>query len=149
MSEAIRLALVRVEQGGGPFGAVIVKDGKIIAAGVNRVTGDRDPTAHAEIIAIREASRVLDTHNLQGCEIYCSSEPCPMCLGAAYWSRIDKIYFGTSKKDAKEAGFDDLMIYEETGKPLNERSLPILQMMRDEAQVAFKKWKDNPNRIEY
>ncbi len=149
MSEAIRLAVEQAGRGGGPFGAVIVKDGRIIAAGVNRVTEDKDPTAHAEMMAIREAAEKLNTHQLKGCEIYCSCEPCPMCFGAIYWARIDRVYFAASGKDASEAGFDDQLIYEELTRSPDERRIPTLQMMRNEAQTAFRIWKDNPDRIEY
>ncbi len=149
MSEAIRLATEQVQKGGGPFGAVIVKDGKIIAKGANKVTLAHDPTAHAEVVAIREACEKLGTHNLEGCDIYCSCEPCPMCLGAIYWARIGKVFFAATKADAREAGFDDQMIYEELCKSHEERVLFTEQMMRDDALEAFRKWKDNPDRIEY
>ena len=113
MREAIKLSLDNIDHDGGPFGAVIVKDGKIIARGVNRVTASVDPTAHAEVNAIREAARVLGTFDLSGCEIYTSCEPCPMCLGAIYWAHLDKVYYGNTKADAKEIGFDDSFIYDE------------------------------------
>ena len=122
MKEAIRLSVENVEKGGGPFGAVIVKDGEIIARGANRVTSTNDPTAHAEVTAIREAAKVLNTFNLEGCEIFTSCEPCPMCLAAIYWARIDRIYFGNTKTDAKNIGFDDSFIYEEIEKPINQNN---------------------------
>lgn len=117
MREAIKLSLDNIDHDGGPFGAVIVKDGKIIARGANRVTASVDPTAHAEVNAIREAARVLGTFDLSGCEIYTSCEPCPMCLGAIYWAHLDKVYYGNTKADAKEIGFDDSFIYDELALP--------------------------------
>ncbi len=149
MREAIRLAAEQVNRGGGPFGVVVVKDGNIIARGANRVTGDKDPTAHAEIIAIRAACKVLDTHDLTGCEIYCSCEPCPMCLGAIYWARLKKVYFAATREDAGNAGFDDDIIYRELSKPLKNRKIPFIQMMREEAQIPFENWRNNPDRTEY
>src|SRR4051812_15266292 len=124
MREAIRLSVENVEQGkGGPFGAVIVKDGKIIASGTNQVTATNDPTAHAEVVAIRKACEALKSFQLEGCEIYCSCEPCPMCLGAIYWARPDKIFFANSKEDAAAIHFDDQLIYEELAKPYGQRKL--------------------------
>ncbi len=150
MREAIRLSIENVERGaGGPFGAVIVKDGKIIARGANEVTNNNDPTAHAEVVAIRKACEILHSYQLTGCEIYCSCEPCPMCLGALYWARPDKIYFANTKQDAAAVDFDDAFIYEELPRPANERKLPTEQMMREEALVAFEKWKRSTNKIEY
>ena len=142
MREAIRLSLDNIDHDGGPFGAVIVKDGKIIARGVNRVTASVDPTAHAEVNAIREAARVLGTFDLSGCEIYTSCEPCPMCLGAIYWAHLDKVYYGNTKADAKEIGFDDSFIYDELALPLEKRHLNVVPMMRDEAIKAFEKWEN-------
>ena len=133
----------------GPFGAVIVKDGKIIARGANRVTASVDPTAHAEVNAIREAARVLGTFDLSGCEIYTSCEPCPMCLGAIYWAHLDKVYYGNTKADAKEIGFDDSFIYDELALPLEKRHLNVVPMMRDEAIKAFEKWENKSDKIEY
>ena len=130
-----------VESGnGGPFGAVVVKDGKIIARGMNQVTHTNDPTAHAEIIAIREACAVLNSFQLTGCEIYSSCEPCPMCLGAIYWARPDKLYYAGSKEDAASMHFDDQFIYEEMALPVEQRKLFTRQMMREEAGEAFQKW---------
>lgn len=149
MREAIRLSRESVKTGGGPFGAVIVKDGKIIAAASNKVTQDNDPTAHAEVYAIRMAAKKLKTFNLSGCEIYTSCEPCPMCFGAVYWARLDKLYFANSKKDAKKIGFDDSFIYEEIKLPFGERKIPNIQMLRDEAIEAFKDWQLKEDKTEY
>jgi len=149
MKEAIKLSVENVEKGGGPFGAVIVKDGEIVARGANRVTSSNDPTAHAEVTAIREAARVLNTFNLKGCEIYTSCEPCPMCLAAIYWARIDRIYFGNTKTDAKNIGFDDSFIYEEIEKPINKRTIQTTQLLRDEALQAFRKWDELEGKVEY
>ena len=149
MKEAIKLSIENVEKGGGPFGAVIVKDGEIIARGANRVTSSNDPTAHAEVTAIREAAKALNTFNLKGCEIYTSCEPCPMCLAAIYWARIDRIYFGNTKTDAKNIGFDDSFIYEEIEKPINKRSIQTTQLLRDEALQAFRKWDKLEGKVEY
>lgn len=150
MREAIRLSVQNVEQGsGGPFAAVIVKDGVIIASGVNLVTTNNDPTAHAEITAIREACAALQTFQLDGCEIYCSCEPCPMCLGAIYWSRISKIYFANTKEDAAAIDFDDDFIYREIELPIVERKLQTIQLLRDEALVAFSKWEISPLKVKY
>lgn len=144
MLEAIRLSISNVEEGkGGPFGAVVVKDGKIIARGVNQVTTTNDPTAHAEIIAIRNACTVLQTFQLDGCEIYTSCEPCPMCLAAIYWARPAKLFYANSKEDATAINFDDQFIYEEIAKPITERKLFTQQILREEAQVAFKKWSES------
>ena len=150
MREAIRLSIENVESGhGGPFGAVIVKDGKIIARGVNNVTAHNDPTAHAEVSAIRNACKELGTFQLDGCEIYTSCEPCPMCLGAIYWARPDKMYFANTKKDAADIQFDDQFIYEELEVPFTSRKLATEQILRDEALVAFQKWSENTEKIEY
>lgn len=150
MQEAIRLSIDNVEEHkGGPFGAVIVKDGKIIARGVNQVTVINDPTAHAEVMAIREACKTINSFELTGCEIYASCEPCPMCLGAIYWARIDTLYFANTKQDAAAINFDDQFIYEEIEKPIEKRQLFTRQLLRDEALVAFKKWAENPNKTEY
>ncbi len=150
MKEAIRLSIENVEQGiGGPFGAVVVKNGKIIARGTNQVTASHDPTAHAEVVAIRKACESLNSFQLEGCEIYCSCEPCPMCLGAIYWARPDKLFYGSSKEDAAQINFDDQFIYEELKRPINERKLFTKQMLREEALVAFRKWAESGNRIEY
>ena len=150
MRMAIQLSEHNVEQHlGGPFGAVIVKDGMVIARSANKVIPQKDPTAHAEIAAIRLACKELDTHTLEGCVIYTSCEPCPMCLGAIYWSRLDKIYYANTKADAAAIAFDDQLIYEEIALPLTERKLPTVQLLRDEAQVAFKKWLASDLNINY
>ncbi len=150
MKEAIRLSVTNVEEGhGGPFGAVVVKDGKIIGRGANCVTKHNDPTAHAEVMAIREACKALNTFQLDGCEIYTSCEPCPMCLGAIYWARPDKLYYANSKEDAAAIQFDDQFIYEEIEKPVGERKLFTQQILREEALVAFEKWSQSTKKIEY
>ena len=150
MREAIRLSMENVQSGnGGPFGTVIVKNGKIIATGVNEVTKSNDPTAHAEMIAIRNACEKLNSFQLHGCDIYCSCEPCPMCLGAIYWARPKSIYFANSKKDAAEINFDDNFIYQEIKLPIHERKLTITQLLRDEAQSVFLQWQESENKIEY
>ena len=150
MQEAIRLSIENMRAGnGGPFGAVVVKDGKIIARGFNQVTSSNDPTAHAEVVAIREACKVLNSFQLEDCEIYTSCEPCPMCLGAIYWARPSKMYYANTKKDAANIGFDDQFIYEELDLPLDKRQLAAEQLLQDEAIVAFKEWEEKTNKIEY
>ena len=150
MREAIRLSIENVQSGnGGPFGTVIVKKGNIIASGVNKVTQSNDPTAHAEIVAIRSACETLGTFQLVGCEIYCSCEPCPMCLGAIYWARPDRIYFGNTKEDAADINFDDNFIYNELDVSISQRKLPTPQLLRDEAQMAFTQWRESTAKIEY
>lgn len=150
MQEAIRLSIENVTSGqGGPFGAVIVKDGKIIARGANSVTSTNDPTAHAEVVAIRNACKELGSFQLDGCEIYTSCEPCPMCLGAIYWARPDKMYFANTKKDAADIQFDDQFIYEEIEIPYHNRKLETIQMMREEALEAFRLWSESTKKIEY
>jgi len=149
MRRAIRLSLANVKKGGGPFGAVIVKNGKIISTGVNRVTVHNDPTAHAEVQAIRTAAKKLKTFDLSGCEIYSSCEPCPMCLSAVYWSRISRIYYGNTKRDAAKAGFRDDFIYRELGKTPGKRKLKITQHLRDEALMSFEMWELSDNKTEY
>ena len=150
MARAIQLSIDNVHSDrGGPFGAVIVKDGSIIAAGTNQVTSMNDPTAHAEVIAIREACRNLSVFQLHGCEIYTSCEPCAMCLGAIYWAHISRIYFATQATDASAFGFDDSFIYRELTQPYSARRTPMIQMMREEALAAFRAWEDKPNKITY
>lgn len=150
MQEAIRLSVNNVEEGkGGPFGAVVVKDGKIIARGVNQVTSTNDPTAHAEVVAIRNACSVLHAFQLDGCEIYTSCEPCPMCLGAIYWARPAKLFYANSKEDATVINFDDQFIYEEIAKPISERKLFTKQLLREEALEAFKKWSESTIKNDY
>lgn len=150
MLEAIQQSFDTMRSGeGGPFGAVIVKDKKIIARGGNCVSTLNDPTAHAEIVAIREACKTLNTFQLNGCEIYTSCEPCPMCLGAIYWARFDKIYFANTKTDAAKIGFDDEFIYKEFELSLTERKLSMEQICRDEAIKAFEEWENKPDKIKY
>lgn len=149
MRKAIELSINNVENGGGPFGAVIARDGEIVATGVNRVTSNNDPTAHAEVSAIRNAAAVLGTFDLSDCEIYSSCEPCPMCLGAIYWARLKKLYFANNKTDAKNIGFDDSFIYDELALPLEKRKLSSEEMMRNEAIKAFEMWNLKPDKIEY
>jgi len=149
MRKAIALSVKNIKSGGGPFGAVIVKDGEVIATGANSVTKNNDPTAHAEVTAIRKAARKLGTFDLSGCEIYTSCEPCPMCLAAIYWARLDKIYFGNTKADAKEIGFDDSFIYDEIALKVEDRKIATSQMMREDALEAFKAWTNKEDRIEY
>ncbi|MDD4523587.1 MAG: nucleoside deaminase [Methanosarcina sp.] len=149
MRRAIELSLESVKKRGGPFGAVIVRNGEILAESSNLVTALNDPTAHAEINAIREAARKLDTFDLSGCVIYASCEPCPMCLGAIYWARIDKVVFANTTSDAQNIGFDDSFIYEEISRPPQERDIEFRQLLREEALKAFKAWDESENKIEY
>lgn len=150
MRKAIELSIQNVRSGnGGPFGAVIVKEGKIIAQGVNTVTSQNDPTCHAEINAIREACKVLNTFQLDDCEIYTSCEPCPMCLGAIYWARPSKVFYANTKKDAAEINFDDAIIYKEIEKPIHERNLKFIQLLREEGLKGFEEWKNKPDKTEY
>lgn len=150
MARAIKLSIENVASGqGGPFGAVIVRGGEILAEGVNRVTRSNDPTAHAEIVAIREACAKLGVFELPGAEIYCSCEPCPMCLGAIYWARLSRIYFAGLASDASKAGFDDSFIYREIGKVRRNRSIPMISMMREQAIAAFRAWTEKLDKIAY
>jgi guanine deaminase len=150
MARAIQLSLENVQSGrGGPFCAVIVKDGNLIAEGANQVTATNDPTAHAEILAIRAACAKLGAFDLLGCEIYTSCEPCPMCLGAIYWARLSRIYFASAAADASLVGFDDSMIYREIAQPLTDRTIPMVQLMREESLAAFRAWEAKPNKIAY
>ena len=149
MREAIRLANESVINGGGPFGAVIVKDGEIIAGCANSVTIDNDPTAHAEVNTIRQACRKLGTFDLSDCVIYTSCEPCPMCLGAIYWARIKRIYFGNTKKDAAAIDFADDFIYRELELHVEKRSVPLISLLRDEAIKTFRAWKEKVDKVEY
>ena len=150
MRAAIRLSIENIKNGNaGPFGTVIVKNGEIIASGVNKVTQSNDPTAHAEIVAIRNACEKMGSFQLDGCEIYCSCETCPMCLGAIYWARPDRIYFANTKKDAADINFDDNFIYDELDVAISQRKLPTIQLLRDEAQVAFIQWRESTEKIEY
>lgn len=150
LREAIRLSREKMEAGeGGPFGAVVVKDGEIVGRGWNRVTSANDPTAHAEVGAIRDACRNLGTFTLAGCEIYASCEPCPMCLSAIYWARLDMLYFAGSHTDAADAGFDDSLLYKEVALDWKDRKLAAEQHLQPEAQAVFSAWKNKPNRIDY
>jgi guanine deaminase len=150
MARAIQLSIDNVHSGhGGPFGAVIVKAGAIVAEGTNQVTSTNDPTAHAEVLAIRNACKRLGVFDLEGCEIYTSCEPCPMCLGAIYWARLARVYFANADADASQAGFDDSLIYRELAQPHSQRKIPMIQMMRDEALAAFRAWENKSNKIEY
>lgn len=150
MEQAIRLATENVTSGnGGPFGAVIVKDGQVIATGANCVTSSNDPTAHAEVTAIRNACQALGTFKLDGCEVYTSCEPCPMCLAAIYWSRCDVIYYGNSAADAAKVGFDDALFYQEVMLPHAERQLPIHQLIPEKAWESFAEWDKSPLKVEY
>ncbi len=149
MREAIRLSEDNVRNGGGPFGAVIARDGEIVGTGTNRVTPDCDPTAHAEVNAIRDAASRLGTFDLSGCEIYSSCEPCPMCLGAIYWAHLDRLYYGNDKQDAAGIGFDDAFIYRELDLKPEDRSLKSERLLSDEAATAFREWAAKPDKVEY
>ena len=149
MTRAIRLAEESVKLGGGPFGAVIARNGEIVAEASNRVTLDCDPTAHAEVSAIRKAAKVLGTFDLNGCEIFTSCEPCPMCLGAIYWANLDKIYFANNRKDAADIGFDDDFIYKEIEVTPEKRQKPSEILMREEALKAFDMWREKEDKTEY
>ena len=146
---AIELSFENVRRGGGPFGAVVTKDGIIISESCNKVTLLNDPTAHAEIGAIREAAGKLNTFDLSGCSIYVSCEPCPMCLGAIYWARIDKVFFANTRFDAEDIGFDDSFIYEEISRPMKERKVEFKQLLREEALEAFRAWEEDEDKVEY
>ena len=149
MLRAIELSVNSANNAGGPFGCVIVKDNKIIAEGSNKVTSSNDPTAHAEIVAIRDACQKLNTFNLSGSDLYSSCEPCPMCLSAIYWSHIDNIFYANTREDAKKINFDDSFIYSEFSKKIEDRKIPIKQMLRDEALKAFEIWDKKTDKIEY
>ena len=150
MARAIALSIENVRSGqGGPFGAVVVQNGSIIAEGVNQVTLTNDPTAHAEVLAIREACKKLGFFELKACELYTSCEPCPMCLGAIYWARLSRVYFASFAADASQAGFDDSFIYREIVRPHAQRRIPMIQMMREDALGAFQAWQEKSNKIRY
>ena len=149
MARAIEISKVSVSTNGGPFGSVVVKDNKIISEGSNKVTSLNDPTAHAEIVAIRNACQKLKTFNLSGCEIYTTCEPCPMCLSAIYWARIDKIYYANTREDAKNIDFDDSFIYLEVAKKIDKRKIKMKQMNREDALEAFEIWKNKEDKIKY
>ena len=150
MEQAIALATENVVSGkGGPFGAVIVRDGKVIATGVNLVTATNDPTAHAEVMAIRNACAALGTFQLHGCQVYTSCEPCPMCLAAIYWARCNAIFYGSCAADAAKAGFDDAYLYDEVKLPLDQRNIPTINLLREQAWSSFQAWCDHAGRIDY
>ncbi len=150
MMRAIALAIENVQSGcGGPFAALIVKDGRIVGEGSNRVTSSKDPTAHAEVVAIRAACAALGTFQLDGCDLYTTCEPCPMCLGAIYWARLARVYFACTAADAAAAGFDDAFIYEQIALPKAERKIPFLEMMREESLQCFRAWAEKTDRIDY
>ncbi len=149
MQMAIDLSVQNVDNGGGPFGAVIVKDGEVVATGVNRVTATNDPTAHAEVSAIRAACRKVGNFKLDGCTVYSSCEPCPMCLSALYWAGVNRICYGNTKTDAKAIDFDDSFIYDQLELPRDARSIKCDHFMRDHAILAFEKWRDKADKIEY
>lgn len=150
MQRAIDIALQSMDSGkGGPFGAVVVKDGVVIAEGTNEVTSAGDPTAHAEVVAIRRACTKLGSFQLDGCELYTTCEPCPMCIGAIYWARPDKVYYGNEKEDAARIGFDDKFIYDEIDLAIEERKIPFVQMDRENTIGLFEKWENKDDKIEY
>lgn len=149
MQRAIQLSIESVRNGGGPFGAVIAKDGEIVAEASNSVTIDHDPTAHAEVNAIRKATQQLGTHDLSGCEIFTSCEPCPMCLGAIYWAHLDRIYYANDRKDAASIGFDDDFIYQEIALAPADRHKPMRILLPDEAKKAFEAWRESDSKTEY
>ncbi len=150
MREAIRLSLAKMRANqGGPFGAVVVRRGKIVGRGWNQVTSTNDPTAHAEMVAIRDACRRLKTFVLEGCDLYTSCEPCPMCLSAIYWARLKHVYYGNTRKDAQKIEFDDDLIYEEVATPISKRKIPMKQLLRAEALAAFKEWQTKADKIRY
>ncbi len=149
MARAIDLAIENVRTGGGPFAAVVVKDGRIVAEGTNRVTSSNDPTAHAEVVAIRAACTALRAFQLDGCDLYTTCEPCPMCLGAIYWARPARVYFGSLAADAAAAGFDDAFIYQQLALPRESRKIPFLEIMRDESLACFRAWAEKQDRVVY
>ena len=149
MRRAIALALDNIRAGGGPFGAVIAQRGRIIAEGANRVTATNDPTAHAEVVAIREACQALKNFQLEGCELYTTCEPCPMCLGAIYWARLRRVYYANTRADASQIGFDDGFIYSEVARVPELRKIPHLRLVTDNAQMAFTEWACSPEKIRY
>ena len=149
MERAIELSIQSVKSGGGPFGSVIVKNNKIISEGMNRVTKSNDPTAHGEIVAIRNACKNLGDFSLKGCELYTSCEPCPLCLSAIYWSRVDKVYYANTRIDAQKIDFDDSFIYSEIMKKIEQRKIPMKQQLRDKALEAFRLWQRTENKVKY
>src|SRR5687768_9530307 len=150
MRHAVRLSAERMREGaGGPFGAIVVKDGRIIAEGWNRVTSENDPTAHAEVTAIRRACEALQSFSLIGCDIYTSCEPCPMCLAAIYWARLDRVFFANSRDDAARIGFDDALIYSEGSRPVDHRIIPTVKIPLPEAEAVFAEWHAKPDKVLY
>lgn len=149
MRKAIDLSIENVRNGGGPFGAVIVRNGEVVATGVNNVVPHCDPTAHAEVSAIRKACQKVGDFKLDGCTIYTSCEPCPMCLSAIYWSGIERIFYGNTKQDAEDINFSDKFIYDELALPMTERRVPAVNIMREEALEAFRDWEDKSDKVEY
>jgi tRNA(Arg) A34 adenosine deaminase TadA len=150
MQRAIALAIENVRSGrGGPFAAIIIKDGRVIGTGTNQVTASNDPTAHAEVVAIRSACAALGSFQLDGCDLYTTCEPCPMCLGAIYWARPARVFFAATAADAAEAGFDDAFIYREISVPMAQRSVPFLPMLREDALACFRAWREKQDRIKY
>jgi len=149
MKRAIELSIENVNKGGGPFGCVVVKDNKIVSEGSNKVTSTNDPTAHGEVVAIREACKKINNFSLNGHELYSTCEPCPMCLSAIYWARIDKIYYANTRKDAQKIDFDDSLIYSEFQKDIDKRKIPMIQMMRNEALKAFELWDKKTDKVKY
>ena len=149
MIRAIELSIKSVNSGTGPFGAVIVKDNKIVSEGFNIVTSSNDPTSHAEIVAIRNACKDLNNFSLEGCDLYTTCEPCPMCLSAIYWARIERVYYANTRNDAQKIDFSDAMIYEELNKTIKDRKIPMHQMMRDEALKAFDLWNKKEDKVKY
>jgi len=150
MRRAVALSAEKMRAGfGGPFGAVVARNGRIVAEGYNQVTANYDPTAHAEVMAIREACRELGSFSLQGCEMYTSCEPCPMCLGAIYWARLDRVYYANTRADAAAIGFDDAHIYRELDKPIDGRTVPFIRIDSDEARRIFQEWLEKPDKIPY
>ena len=149
MRQAIDLSIENVRNGGGPFGAVIVRNGEVVATGVNNVVPHCDPTAHAEVSAIRKACQKVGDFKLDGCTIYTSCEPCPMCLSAIYWSGIERIFYGNTKQDAEDINFSDKFIYDELALPMTERRVPAVNIMREEALEAFRDWQNKSDKVEY
>lgn len=149
MREAIGLALANIDNGGGPFGAVVVRDGKIVGRGANRVTASNDPTAHAEVMAIRDAARNLQTFDLRGCDVYTTCEPCPMCLGAIYWARVAHVYYGCTQDDAAAVDFDDSVIYKQYQHSIGQRQIAEVPMLREECQAVFDKWRSKTDKTPY
>ena len=150
MERAIQLSLDNVRGGwGGPFAALVVRDGSILATGTNQVTATQDPTAHAEIVAIRDACQAIHAFDLRDCDLYTTCEPCPMCMGAIYWARLGKVFYANTREDAARIGFDDSFIYDQLSLPVQSRKIPMIQIMHDQALVAFREWEKSPNKIQY